>query len=85
VPASEWSKWYTEAIRNMKPGVTEVIVHLAYDTPEMRGAAVNHPHWGSEWRQRDFDYFTSDYFRTVLRENDIRLITWRDLARLIND
>jgi hypothetical protein len=48
VPASEWSKWYTEAIRNMKPGVTEVIVHLAYDTPEIQGAAVNHPHWGSE-------------------------------------
>ncbi|HEU4520634.1 MAG TPA: polysaccharide deacetylase family protein [Thermoanaerobaculia bacterium] len=83
ISAGAWEAWYDEAIRNLKPGVSEVIVHLAYDDLEMRGAAVNHPHWGSQWRQRDFDYFTSDHFRAVLRENDIVLITWRDLSRLL--
>lgn len=83
VPAEQWQAWYEEAIRNLKPGVSEVIIHLAYDDGEMKAAAVNHPHWGSEWRQRDFDYFTSERFRALLRDERIQLVTWRDLARLL--
>lgn len=83
VAAGDWGKFYSEAIKKLEPGVTEVIIHLAYDDAEMRGATVNHPDWGSAWRQRDFDYFTSEDFRKLLQENNIKLITWRDLSKLI--
>ena len=80
VPPERWTEWYTDAIRKIEPGVTEIIVHLAHDDAEMRAITAGHPHWGAAWRQRDFDFFTSDEFRRLLRENDIHLITWREAA-----
>ncbi|HEY3055799.1 MAG TPA: polysaccharide deacetylase family protein [Thermoanaerobaculia bacterium] len=81
VPPEQWSRWYTDAIRKIEPGVTEIIVHLAHDDAEMRAITVNHPHWGAGWRQRDFDFFTSKEFRRLLRDNNIHLITWREVAK----
>ena len=83
VAANDWAKFYSDAIKNLEPGVTEVVIHLAYDDSEMRGATFNHPDWGAAWRQRDFDFFTSDAFRKLLQENQIKLITWRELGKLM--
>src|SRR5688572_15482622 len=83
VPPQDWARFYTDAIRKLQPGVTEVVIHLAYDDGEMRGATFDHPNWGAAWRQRDFDFFTSDAFRKLLAENQIKLITWRELGKLI--
>jgi predicted glycoside hydrolase/deacetylase ChbG (UPF0249 family) len=83
VPASDWARFYSDAIKNLEPGVTELVIHLAYDDAEMRGATFNHPDWGAAWRQRDFDFFTSEAFRKLLQENQVKLITWRELGKLI--
>lgn len=83
VAPSDWAKFYTDAIKNLQPGVTEVVIHLAYDDAEMRGATFDHPDWGAAWRQRDFDFFTSDAFRKLLSEQRIKLITWRELGKLL--
>lgn len=83
VTPNDWAKFYSDAFKNLQPGVTEVVIHLAYDDGEMRGATINHPDWGAAWRQRDFDFFTSDDFRKLLQENQIKLITWRELGKLI--
>jgi hypothetical protein len=83
VAAKDWSTFYADAIRKLEPGVTEIVVHLAYDDAEMRGATFNHPDWGAAWRQRDFEFFTSETFRKLLQENNIKLITWRELGKLI--
>ena len=81
VPADGWSKFYSDAIKNLRPGVTELIVHIAYDDEEMRGATVDHPDWGAAWRQRDFEFLTSATFRSLLKENNIKLVTWREIGR----
>ena len=83
VPPQDWARFYSDALSKLEPGVTEIIIHLAYDDGEMRGATSDHPDWGAAWRQRDFDYFTSDAFRKVLEQNQIKLITWRELGKLI--
>jgi len=83
VAPQDWAKFYTDEIRKLQPGVTEVVIHLAYDDGEMRGATFDHPDWGAAWRQRDFDFFTSDAFRKLLQENQIKLITWREVGKLI--
>ncbi|HEY2960823.1 MAG TPA: polysaccharide deacetylase family protein [Pyrinomonadaceae bacterium] len=83
VAPQDWAKFYSDALRKLQPGVTEFVIHLAYDDAEMRGATFNHPDWGAAWRQRDFDFFTSDTFRKLLEENQIKLITWRELGKLI--
>ena len=83
VAPGDWSKFYSDAIKNLEPGVTEIVIHLAYDDAEMRGATFNHPDWGAAWRQRDFEFFTSNSLRKLLQENQVKLITWRELGRLI--
>ena len=83
VAPNDWGKFYSDAIRKLEPGVTEIIIHLAHDDAEMQGATADHPNWGAAWRQRDFDFFTSEAFRKLLQENQIKLITWRDLGKLI--
>jgi len=81
ITPDKWNAFYTDAIKKAGPGVTLVTIHLAYDDEEMRGVTVEHPDWGAAWRQRDFDYFTSDAFRQLLKDNDIKLVTYRDLGR----
>jgi len=83
VAPQDWANFYSDALRKLEPGVTEIVIHLAYDDAEMRGATSDHPNWGAAWRQRDFDFFTSDAFRKVLTENNIKLITWREIGKLI--
>ena len=83
VAPQDWATFYSDALRKLEPGVTEVVIHLAYDDAEMRAATVNHPDWGAAWRQRDFEFFTSDAFRKILQENNIKLITWREIGKLI--
>ena len=83
VTADGWSKFYADAVKNIQPGVTEMIVHLAYDNEEMKGVTFAHPNWGSEWRQRDFQFVTSDAFRKLLKDNNVKLTTWREVGKLM--
>jgi predicted glycoside hydrolase/deacetylase ChbG (UPF0249 family) len=82
VPAERWKQFYLDAIANLKPGLTEMIVHLGYDDAELRAVTVNHDPWGSAWRQRDTDVVNSPEFRKALQDNKVILIKWRDLQKL---
>ena len=81
IPPEKWAEFYLTALKNLKPGVTEFVIHPGYDDDELRAATRERPTWGSAWRQRDFDFFTSDQFREILDRQKIKLITWRELAR----
>jgi predicted glycoside hydrolase/deacetylase ChbG (UPF0249 family) len=83
VAPQDWARFYSDAFKKLEPGVTEVVIHLAYDDAEMRAATSDHPNWGAAWRQRDFEFFTSDAFRKILQENNIKLVTYRELGKLI--
>ena len=83
VRPEHWAEFYTDVIKNLKPGVTELIIHLAYDDEEMRAVALDHPAWGSAWRQRDFDFVTSETFRKLLKEHNVKLVTWREIGKLL--
>jgi predicted glycoside hydrolase/deacetylase ChbG (UPF0249 family) len=81
VPAEKWAAFYKTALDNLQPGVTEFVIHLAYDNDEMKAATRERATWGSAWRQRDFDFFRSEEFRHVLKARNIKLVTYRELAR----
>ena len=78
-----WLAFYAGILRTLKPGVTEMIVHLGHDDAELQAIAVEHPAYGSAWRQRDFDVMTSPEFKKALEENHIILIGWKDLKKLL--
>jgi chitin disaccharide deacetylase len=59
-----------------------MIVHLAYDDEEMRGATWDHPDWGAAWRQLDFDMVKSAEFRQFLKQQGFVLVTWRELGKI---
>jgi predicted glycoside hydrolase/deacetylase ChbG (UPF0249 family) len=84
VPAERWKQFYLDAIANLKPGLTEMIVHLGYDDAELRAVTVNHDPWGSAWRQRDTDVVNSPEFKKALQDNKVILIKWRDLQKLVH-
>jgi chitin disaccharide deacetylase len=83
VNPANWKAFYINAIKNLKPGLTEIIVHLAHDDAEFQAVAVDHPDYGSAWRQRDYDAVTSPEFKKALEENHIILIHWKDLRQLV--
>jgi chitin disaccharide deacetylase len=83
VPAEKWGEFYILGLKNLKPGVTEFVIHPGFDDEELRAATRERSTWGSAWRQRDFDFFTSDQFRQILVQQNIKLITWRDLANIV--
>lgn len=64
---------YKEVIRNLKPGVTQIIVHLGLDNPEMHTIT-------SSWlaRYNDFRIFTDPEMKRFIEEQGIKLIGWRD-------
>jgi chitin disaccharide deacetylase len=84
VRANEWRDFYVNAVKNLKPGLTEIIVHLGHDDAELQAVTLDHPDYGSAWRQRDFDIMTSPEFKKALQENHIILVKWKDLQKLVN-
>lgn len=83
VPAGEWDTFYARLVEQLQPGVTEIIVHIAYDDDEMRAATIDQPDWGATWRQLDFDAMTNPLFKRLLEQNDVHLITWREIESLL--
>jgi predicted glycoside hydrolase/deacetylase ChbG (UPF0249 family) len=81
VPRDQWKAFYLNAIASLKPGLTEMIVHLGRDDAELQAVTVNHEPYGSAWRQRDYDVVTSGEFRKALQDHHVVVVTWRDLQK----
>ena len=75
--------YYKRVIQNLKPGVSTLLIHTAYDNEEMKGMNVDHPEWGNEWRQKDFDFFTSETCRDLLKSENVHLVTWRQIKEVV--
>ncbi|MEP6905746.1 MAG: polysaccharide deacetylase family protein [Gemmatimonadales bacterium] len=82
VPRDKWKAWYLESIAALKPGLTQIIVHLGHDDSELQAVMVNHERWGSAWRQRDYEVMNSAEFKKALTDNHVILVTWKQLQKL---
>jgi len=71
--------YYTDVLKSIQPGVSIILLHAAYDDEEKRAATIDHPDWGAAWRQADFNFFTNEKCKKLLKDQDIRLITWREI------
>jgi chitin disaccharide deacetylase len=81
VPKSQCINTYKKMLTPLPAGTYELIVHLAYDDDEIRGATSDVPDWGAEWRQNDLDMVRSQDFRQFLQSQGFVLISWKDLAK----
>lgn len=73
----ERKKSYHALLRNLKPGVTMLIVHLGMDDPELKGIT-------GSWQQRHADFlsFADPETQALIKELGIKLTTWRELGKL---
>lgn len=65
------------ALRDLSPGVTEIILHLSTDDAEIRAITS---HWEARWHE--FLIFTDPRTRDLIDSLGIRLIGYRDLAKI---
>ncbi len=79
----DWSDYYVNIVENLKPGLNEIIIHLGYDDKEMQQITVEHPNYGSKWRNLDMDVVSSKSFKQAIKENNIKLVTWREIQNII--
>lgn len=83
VPRDHWKEFYLAAVKGLKPGLTEMIVHLGYNDAELQAVTVDNEPYGSAWRQRDYDVVNSSEFKQALKDNHIVLVKWKDLQKLV--
>ena len=83
IPRDKWKEFYLKAIADLKPGLTELIVHLGYDDSELQAVTVNHEPYGSAWRRRDYDVMNSPEFKKALADNHVIVVKWKDLGKLL--
>lgn len=81
VPRDKWKQFYLDAIANLKPGVSEIIVHLGHDDAELQAVTVNQEPYGSAWRQQDVNVMSSPEIKQALKEHGVVLVTWRELGK----
>ena len=74
---AERKQAYHELLRNLKPGVTMLIVHLGLDNDELKGIT-------GSWQQRHADFlsFTDPDTKKLMAELGIKTTTWRELGKL---
>ena len=73
------AKYYTDILNSVKAGLSVLILHAAFDDKEMQAITIDHPDWGAAWRQADFDFFTSETCKKIIKDKKIKVITWREV------
>lgn len=81
-PPAQWEAAYVRLFATMRPGVTLLLVHLGVDAPEERAAFGGHDEYDVAWRVRDAALARAGALREMARWHGIRVIDWRDLARI---
>jgi len=75
--------YYTKTLQNLKPGFNVILLHAALNNEEMKAVTVEHDDFGAHWRQQDLDFFSSDKCRKIIQDENIQLITWREIKEKI--
>ena len=81
--ANGMEEFYTDALKNLPAGVHVLLLHLAFDDAEMNAVTSGHDSFHAPWRQKDYDFFTSEQAKKLLEEQNIKLITWKEIGRLL--
>jgi len=76
--APETDTYWTNLLRTLKPGVTEILCHPALAREELKSCARD-----AFQREADFRYFTSDRTRQLIADSGIKMVGFRELRDLM--
>ena len=71
--------YYTQVLNTLPAGLSCILLHAAYDDAEMQAITMDHPDYGSAWRQGDLNFFSGEACKKLLADNNIHLITWKEI------
>jgi len=77
---NERENQYHQTIKQIPPGVRQLIIHPGYDDPELNRLTGN-----GKYRNNDLTIFTDSRIKNLITEENINLINWKEFARLVND
>jgi predicted glycoside hydrolase/deacetylase ChbG (UPF0249 family) len=77
---AETERFWTELVRDLKPGISEIYCHPALARNELRSCARD-----AEQREADFRFFTSEKARHLLADEGIELIGYKRLRAAMRD
>ena len=49
----------------------------------MQEITIEHPNFGSKWRNLDMEIVSSEKFRKALVDNNIKLVTWKEIQNVL--
>jgi predicted glycoside hydrolase/deacetylase ChbG (UPF0249 family) len=75
---AETESYWTNLIRTLKPGVTEILCHPALARDELKSCARD-----AMQRDADFRYFTSDKTRKLIKDEGVEMVGFRELRDLM--
>ncbi len=85
IPTEKWQEYYLDRIKTIPPGLNELIVHLAYDDIEMQAATIDYKDFGAVWRQNDLNMVLGEEFQDAIKNNNIKLVTWREINSVLQE
>lgn len=75
--------YYEDLFRNkISSGLQILLIHPAVNNEELQAMAIDQEYWGASWRQQDLDFFTSEKCKKILEEENIMLVTWREVQKV---
>ena len=84
IKSEEMEEYYLNILDNLKPGLSQIIVHFGLDNENMKNITVDKIDYGSKWRETDYKVFNSEKFLSTIKKNNIKIINYRDLTKYIN-
>lgn len=75
VPLEKQKQFYIDAIRQLRPGITQIIIHLGVDGPELAAISGTHAR-----RDMDRQVFMDLEVKQVIESEKVHLITWREIG-----
>jgi len=75
---AETGSYWTNLLRTLKPGVTEILCHPAIARDELKSCARD-----AMQREADFRYFTSDKTRQLIMDEGVEMVGFRELRDLM--
>ena len=83
IKPDEMEKYYLDILDNLKPGLSQIIVHFGLHNDKMKDITQGKIDYGSLWREIDYNVMNSEKFIKSLEENNIKLINYSDLKNVI--
>ncbi len=83
IKPDEMEKYYLDILDDLKPGLSQIIVHFGLHNEKMRDITQGKIDYGSLWREIDYNVINSEKFIKSIEENNIKLISYKDLSKYL--